>query len=157
MCELGHVPLAGQRVALAVPSRCAADRGRALLEMSAGACRSRSDARPAGWVALSGELDVFTASRIGDSLDNFCGLAGDVVIDASAVTFIDIAGLALLQRVLGRATCAGRAAWLHEPSGVVRRLTELPDVGDRVPVCNFRDDNDVDPITLPAWSIGTTG
>jgi anti-anti-sigma factor len=82
-------------------------------------------------VALVGELDVVTASRVSDELTTLAGQdVKTVVVDVSELTFIDSTGL--------RALLAGREK-LHETtasfvlegaSGVVERVLELTGLRD---------------------------
>jgi anti-sigma B factor antagonist len=82
-------------------------------------------------VALTGELDVDTAPRVADELTALAGQeVKAVVVDVSALTFIDSTGL--------RALLAGRER-LHESTasfalegatGVVERVLELTGLGD---------------------------
>jgi anti-sigma B factor antagonist len=70
-------------------------------------------------VRLAGELDVADAPRLDGVLVGFDGLP--VVIDLSALEFVDSSGLA----VFVRAHNAGRGLRLRSPSRIVGRALEV--------------------------------
>ena len=75
-------------------------------------------------VALEGEIDLASASALCDTLTaaRAAAVDGHVVIDASAVSFLDCAGLQGL--LSGAAGCGGEVV-LRSPSRPVRRLFAL--------------------------------
>ena len=80
-----------------------------------------------GTLCLKGELDLATAPVLEDILDGALDGDRDLVVDLSALTFMDAAGL----RAFAKAASGlrGRAKMvLRSPSGVVRRVLELSDM-----------------------------
>lgn len=100
----------------------------------------RLDVRPEGsWtvVAPAGEVDLATAGRLTDALREHLR-AGPVLLDLSALTFMDSSGVRGLDAVLGESR---RAGWdlrvrreLHEH---VRQVLEMTALYDSLP---FADD-----------------
>ena len=81
-----------------------------------------------------GELDVHAAGEIEGELGLVAGLSErdgraahgrELVLDLSGVSFIDSAGLRLLERLDDAVTARGGRVWLHDPSRVVLRLLEV--------------------------------
>ncbi len=77
--------------------------------------------------------------RIGDALrdlgidheadiDQLVDAGDDIMVDVSAVTFVDIAGIELLAEVLGRACARNRTVVLRGASWELRRLLVLAGV-----------------------------
>jgi anti-sigma B factor antagonist len=86
-----------------------------------------SESDDATIVALGGELDMSTAEEMLDVLVEAVR-QGDVVIDASEVTFIDSSGIRSLvaaYREANRGVGAGRTVTIRNPSAQVRRVLEL--------------------------------
>lgn len=73
---------------------------------------------------VSGEIDAHTAAVLRQSL-----IAADpelgVVLDLTAVEFIDSSGLRVIVEQHERCQARGSTLVLHEPSRVVRRLLEV--------------------------------
>lgn len=101
----------------------------------------RLDVRPAGGgrtiVAAAGEVDLATAGRLTAALREHLP-AGPVLLDLSALTFMDSSGVRGLDAVLGE---VGREGWdlrirreLHEH---VRQVLEMTALYDSLP---FEDD-----------------
>jgi len=88
-------------------------------------------------VAISGELDLDTAKRLREHLDELVDAGAEIAIDASGVTFIDSAGLTTLlaarQSVrdgggdLRLSVASERVAWVAKMAGVFDLLS--PDDG----------------------------
>ncbi|MEJ5914646.1 STAS domain-containing protein [Pseudokineococcus sp. 1T1Z-3] len=71
---------------------------------------------------MSEDLDLSTAPRLAARVLDLARCGADVVVDTSAVGFVDCAGLAALERC----TSEGRGAVRVEPSGAaVERLRAL--------------------------------
>ena len=81
-----------------------------------------------GYITVSGEIDAANAAVIERRIRALIN-AGDVVVDCSAVTFLDVAGL----RVLARTGVAAIDA------GVVVRLRCSPAVTETLEVCGMRE------------------
>jgi len=79
-------------------------------------------------VRIIGELDLASAPELDRVLD---GLANDghdaVLIDLSAVTFMDSMGLASIVRAYRHAEASGRRVVLHRGPQQVQRLFEITD------------------------------
>jgi anti-anti-sigma factor len=74
---------------------------------------------------LRGDLVWTTVGRYDEAVACAFAAAGDVVIDASAVAFVDSAGLALLARVARGAAAQGRAVVLLDAPHHLRRLLDV--------------------------------
>jgi anti-sigma B factor antagonist len=75
---------------------------------------------------VHGELDIATAPRLREQIDRLRRRGRTVIVDLSAVTFMDSTGLAMLMS----AQEAGDAALtLRRPSAAVRRVFELAGLG----------------------------
>jgi anti-sigma B factor antagonist len=77
-------------------------------------------------IVASGEIDLYTSPGLHDALLLAATQASDrVVVDLSAVTFIDSTGLGLLVAALTRARSAGRSMCLVGPTGLVIRVLRV--------------------------------
>lgn len=77
-------------------------------------------------VDLAGEVDMLTAPELRQQLGQAMGAPGTVVVvEASAVTFMDCAGLRELLAAHTRLAAGGRTLVLRSPSPPVARLLEL--------------------------------
>ncbi len=77
-------------------------------------------------VAVSGELDAYTAPQLQEELARLCGSERRrVVVDLSSTTFIDAAGVAAL--VATRVQCQHGGGWLQvrSPSPFASRVLEM--------------------------------
>jgi anti-anti-sigma factor len=85
-------------------------------------------------VDVTGDIDLATADLLDEVLqDAVATVEGDIVIDASRVTFIDSTGLATLARA-SRTLGGERSVRLARPSPPVRRTLELANMLDFFPV-----------------------
>lgn len=84
-------------------------------------------------IAVSGELDLSVADRVRDALASVRGQGGGrrVVLDLSAVSFIDSTGLQLLLIATTESRSDGNLLSIV-PSEAVSRLVELTGAGDRI-------------------------
>jgi len=83
---------------------------------------------------VSGELDLNTADRLSSALDAARADGVTTLLDLSAVSFIDLAGLRVLLRS-ARAVEAHNWAWfIVRASGVVWRLVEVSGTTSRLPL-----------------------
>jgi anti-anti-sigma factor len=88
-------------------------------------------------VTLPPEIDLSCASQMTSALDSaMAGGVGVVVVDMSATTFCDSAGVKVLVQARQRAKAAGgKELRLVLPPGKVRRVFELMGVDQLLPVC----------------------
>lgn len=105
-----------------------------MLQVWAGSCHDRFG-DDLGYVDVVGELDGFGSSQIRESLMGLAAVTGDLVVDTNSVSFIDTAGLRLIEAVFARAAIGGNTVWLHDPSSVVTRLMALVGVTDEIATC----------------------
>ena len=85
-------------------------------------------------IRASGELDRSTADRLSSALDAARADGVTTLLDLSAVSFIDLAGLRVLLRS-ARAVDAHNWAWfIVRASGVVWRLVEVTGTTSRLPL-----------------------
>lgn len=129
------------RLALLPATDTALDPGRRLTRQKAGNLINRSPkSRPATYVdepdslevavsisgatavvRISGELDMGTESRLGESLNPYTGQYAAVVYELDSLSFIDVAGL----RSLDTAPDTNAPITIRDPSRQVRRLLDL--------------------------------
>lgn len=78
-------------------------------------------------IAAVGEIDVSTVAALDDVLRSVItnGSADDIVLEMSAVEFIDSSGLRVLIDAHSTSSGHGRRLVISEPSAVVRRLLEV--------------------------------
>ncbi|HWC27833.1 MAG TPA: STAS domain-containing protein [Solirubrobacteraceae bacterium] len=92
-------------------------------------------------VTLGGELDVFTAgAEVQELLEECAEGACHVVLDMSAVTFIDSSGLALLIKTDRRLSAADRRLVVLRPHPNVRRILELTGLDQLLSVADSSTD-----------------
>ena len=85
-------------------------------------------------IRVSGELDLSTADRLSSALEAARADGVTTLLDLSAVSFIDLAGLRVLLRS-ARAVEAHNWAWfIVRASGVVWRLVEVTGTTSRLPL-----------------------
>ena len=83
-------------------------------------------------VALKGEVDVSSSVALAAHLDQLLASgATRVVLDASAVSFIDSTGLRVLVEVASRLEIVGGALVVDPMSASVRRVLEITGLLDR--------------------------
>jgi anti-sigma B factor antagonist len=89
-------------------------------------------------VTVCGEVDLLTAPRLGRALEAAattrlrCG-HHRVVLDVSAVTFMDASGLRVLVSAMRRLTSSGGSLTLRCPTPEVRRLLSITGLTDFLP------------------------
>ena len=85
-------------------------------------------------VKLVGELDLYNAAEVRDTLDGVCSRKpGRVVVDLSEVTFIDSTGLGVL--VEARSKLADRKTFLlSAPQPETRRALEISGLAKHMPI-----------------------
>jgi anti-anti-sigma factor len=77
-------------------------------------------------LALEGELDIATAAQLKRELDEIINaMPGPVVVDLTALTFLDSSGAAVLLDVARRLTRAQRMFALACPDGAPRQALEM--------------------------------
>jgi anti-sigma B factor antagonist len=79
---------------------------------------------------LRGEIDAHSVTVLAPHLDPLPGSSGDVVIDLSAVGFVDSSGLRVLVEAHQRAEAEARRLVLSGPSRPVMRLLEISGLMD---------------------------
>lgn len=82
-------------------------------------------------VTAGGEIDVHTSPGLGDALRAGDASSQWLVLDLTAVTFLDSTGLSAMVTALNRARARGGSMSLVGPAGLVRRvlaITELDQV-----------------------------
>jgi anti-sigma B factor antagonist len=86
-------------------------------------------------VRARGEIDAFTAADLGYCFEKaLAGAPSQVVIDLSEVTFMDGAGLRLLERFQQECRDRGLMLGLAKPTPQIRRLLELVEMDGILPV-----------------------
>ena len=86
-------------------------------------------------LSVAGELDRGGAARVERALDEALGLAGDqIVVDLSAVTFLDRAAIRALFDAHARTRNHGLDLTVVRPSGTASRVFTLTRVGEVLPV-----------------------
>ncbi|MFC9589341.1 STAS domain-containing protein [Streptomyces sp. NPDC056944] len=91
------------------------------------------DARTAV-LSVGGELDMETAGRLDDRLTEQLGQGRHhLVLDLSALGFMDSSGLNVLIRSLNRARQTGGNMYLAAPTSAVRRILEITGVTTTIP------------------------
>jgi anti-sigma B factor antagonist len=88
---------------------------------------------PVGDVQLAGDIDVATADTWRQRLlDAVRGCDGaDVIVDMSAVTFIDASGVAILVGTQETAAAEGKRVVLHSTPARVMHVLDLVELTDR--------------------------
>lgn len=85
-------------------------------------------------VAVAGDIDISTASRLRDALFELAGTAGTLIVDLNRVTFIDSAGLGALVSAYRHATAHGGSLHAVCSRPPIRRLLWLTGVDRRIPL-----------------------
>jgi anti-sigma B factor antagonist len=74
------------------------------------------------------EIDASNADELADSIQ--ADGSDLVVVDCSAITFIDSSGLSVFAAARQELNAAGRGIRLENPSAPLKRLLEITDMGD---------------------------
>jgi anti-sigma B factor antagonist len=82
-------------------------------------------------MSVAGEIDMLSAPELTRHLDEMIARGVPVVVDLSAVSFIDSSGLSELHR----ASDTGRVVLVVEPAAKIARVVALSGFAERVPVC----------------------
>jgi anti-sigma B factor antagonist len=85
-------------------------------------------------IRASGELDRSTADRLGSALDAARADGVTTLLDLSAVSFIDSAGLRVLLRSARAVDVHHWGCFIVRASSVVRRLVEVSGTTSRLPL-----------------------
>lgn len=80
-------------------------------------------------VSVRGDVDLATADRLRDALEQALALSNRLQVDVTEMTFIDSTGLSALVWGHRQAAEAGGALTLRGPSPMLRRLLELTRLG----------------------------
>jgi anti-sigma B factor antagonist len=91
-------------------------------------------------LAVEGEIDIATSPRLIAALNEaVTDTTGAVLVDLSAVGFMDSTGLALLIRAQRRLSGRGRGFAVVCPEGPVRRIFDLTDMAETLHVRPSRE------------------
>jgi anti-sigma B factor antagonist len=86
-------------------------------------------------VALSGDLDLYTAARLRESLiDLISGAKTKLVIDLADLDFADSTGLGTLVGVVQRVRRVGGEMALRSPTAAIRRVIGITGLGRVLPI-----------------------
>lgn len=90
-------------------------------------------------VRLRGELDLATAGQLEGRLRDLLGRhrvdpVSELVIDTAGLFFVDVSGLRVMVVVQRQLAARGGRLVLRRPSRQVRRLLDLLDLADTLPV-----------------------
>jgi anti-sigma B factor antagonist len=92
-------------------------------------------------VAVRGEVDLDTASRLEEALRTAGDDAPGLIVDLSATSFFDSTGIHALLRAGSRAGAQGvRLFLVCSPAGIPRRVLEITGVERLYAVCDTLDD-----------------
>ncbi|MGH3415136.1 MAG: STAS domain-containing protein [Actinocrinis sp.] len=83
-------------------------------------------------VTVRGEVDLATADQLWKELEPLLAPEALVVLDGTAITFLDSSGLRVLLQAGNRASAAGGAFRLVAPQAAVRRVLDLAGTGDHL-------------------------
>lgn len=81
-------------------------------------------------IVVSGEIDAHSAPVLAERLSQCAAADTDIVIDMSAVTFMDSSGLRVLIDAQHRVDPAAHGLVLQSPSAAVVRLFEIAGLDD---------------------------
>jgi anti-anti-sigma factor len=81
-------------------------------------------------VSVSGEIDAHSAPLLAEHLSGCTATDADIVIDMSAVTFMDSSGLRMLIDLRQRTESAPHDLVVRSPSDTVVRLLEVAGLDD---------------------------
>lgn len=84
--------------------------------------------------AVTGEIDMATKPRLAAVVEAIPGTDAPLVVDLSAVTFMDSTGLAVLLRIDRAAREAGRRLAIACPEGPARLVLAVSGVEDELPL-----------------------
>jgi anti-sigma B factor antagonist len=77
-------------------------------------------------IDASGEIDISTAQNLKDALvDSYSEHAGDIILDMSAVNYMDSSGLGVLISIYGDMKAAGHRLVLTELRDNVAKLLKI--------------------------------
>ena len=85
-------------------------------------------------IRVVGEIDATTAERLRTHLDDARHHGEITLLDLAEVRFIDSVGLRVLLEATEKVNSGDWALFIVRPSRVVRRLLEITDTADRLPV-----------------------
>lgn len=92
--------------------------------------RDSGGGRPTVVVAAEGEIDTANNQRLEQVLASLAHGDADVVVDLSAVTFMDSSGLRALLTGQRAVLAAGRSFRIGDASDAVRRVLEITGLSD---------------------------
>jgi stage II sporulation protein AA (anti-sigma F factor antagonist) len=82
-------------------------------------------------VAIEGEIDHHTASRVRERIDNkfLMEPVKNMILDLSRVTFMDSAGIGLILGRMSRVSSIGGKMKLRSPKPEIQRLLKMSKIG----------------------------
>jgi anti-anti-sigma factor len=83
---------------------------------------------------VTGDLDVYTAQEVKQSLCHLAAARVDLVLDLAGVEFIDSAGLRVVHIVAGRLREEGRALIVRCPDGHLTRILQITGLLEQIRV-----------------------
>ena len=95
--------------------------------------------RPAAYVVhVNGEVDGLNTPKLQAYLEEAAGSGRHIIVDLSAVTFLDLNGLRLLEIYHQRCRDRGRRLVVIAPSGMPRRIMDIVGFTQEIPVVQSR-------------------
>jgi anti-sigma B factor antagonist len=85
-------------------------------------------------IRVVGEIDATTADQLRTQLDDARQSGETTLLDLASVNFVDSVGLRVLLEATEKVNSDDWALFIVRPSRVVRRLLEITDTADRLPV-----------------------
>ncbi len=95
--------------------------------------------RPAAYVVhVNGEVDGLNTPKLQAYLEEAAGSGRHIIVDLSAVTFLDLNGLRLLETYHQRCRDRGRRLVVIAPSQMPRRIMDIVGFTQEIPVVQSR-------------------
>ncbi len=91
-------------------------------------------------VVATGEIDLYTAPALRDSLVKAGESSSRIVIDLTDVTFVDSTGLGVMLGALGRARDTDRSVSLVGPTDMVKRVLQITHLDQVFPTYALLDE-----------------
>lgn len=104
---------------------CTRDGVDPVLVVTSSHCRDADAVTEDRFVEITGDLDTHTAALIESRLAAIAEQCPRIVLDVGGVSFVDGAGLRLLEQIHDRVTANGGRVRLHDPSRQILRLIDI--------------------------------